>query len=235
MAKINLSRRAEIGQERRARTRAILVSAATTLIAMRPIEAITVDEIVKEAGVAKGTFYVHFVDMDALIVAVAEEFIDDIDQAFQPQRISMEDPLTRVAFGCAFFIERAINDPAWGMVVGRMASTYPWVGERARKRLLEDLEQAYRLTPVNRRRVQPAVALEVVTGILLQTLVAIGQGRLNATQARTAISAILSSIGVEGRSMASIIKRVTTQLSNPAAQWSTLASTLATVQADRRR
>jgi len=235
MAKINLSRRAEIGQERRARTRAILVSAATTLIAERPIEAITVDEIVKEAGVAKGTFYVHFVDMDALIFAVAEEFIDDLDQALQPQQIVQEDPLDRIAFGCGVFIERAINDPPWGLVVGRMAATYAWVGDRTKKRLLDDLRDLYRATPPVRRRLDPAVATEVVVGIVLQTLVAIGQGRLNATQARSAISAILSSIGIEARTRASVIKRVTTLLANPAAQWPTLASTLASVQADRRR
>lgn len=234
MARINLSRRAEIGRERGAKTRAVLVSAATALIAERPIEALTVDEIVKEAGVAKGTFYVHFVDMNAMVVAIAEEFIDDIDRTLEPIQAVLEDPVARLALGCGFFIERAINDPAWGMVVGRMASAYAWVGERPRKRLLEDLEQIYRNAPSNRRRVQPAVAFEVVVGILLQTLVALGQGRLQARQARMALEAILSSLGIDARRSSSVLKTVRRQLSKPGDRWTTIASTLASVQAERR-
>jgi AcrR family transcriptional regulator len=73
MARIDPVRRAQIGQERRARTRAQLISAASTLFAKRAIEAVTVDDVVTEAGVAKGTFYVHFDDLQSLTAAVAGE------------------------------------------------------------------------------------------------------------------------------------------------------------------
>ena len=52
MARIDLARRAQIGRDRRARTR-------RALYALTPIEAVTVDDLVGEA-VAKKTFYVHF-------------------------------------------------------------------------------------------------------------------------------------------------------------------------------
>ena len=64
MANINLERRAEIGREKRARTKAQLIAAAKALFSKRPWELITIDEVVKEAGVAKGTFYTHFNDLD---------------------------------------------------------------------------------------------------------------------------------------------------------------------------
>ena len=73
MANINPIRRAEIGREKRARTRAQLVTAANSLFASQAVESITVDDVVREAGVAKGTFYVHFDSLEALIAAVAEE------------------------------------------------------------------------------------------------------------------------------------------------------------------
>ena len=57
MAKINLERRAAIGQAKRARTKAQLVAAAKRLFSRGAWEAVTVDELVVEAGVAKGTFY----------------------------------------------------------------------------------------------------------------------------------------------------------------------------------
>ena len=68
--KIDLARRAEIGSEKRARTRAQIVEAGLVLLAERPPEALTVDAIVEAAGVAKGTFYYHFQSVEELVAAV---------------------------------------------------------------------------------------------------------------------------------------------------------------------
>ena len=56
MAKIDLARRAEIGRERRAKTRAQILEATEILLAERPPEALTIDTIVDAAGVARGPF-----------------------------------------------------------------------------------------------------------------------------------------------------------------------------------
>ena len=132
MAKINLERRAEIGAEKRARTRAQILAAANTLFAKRPWGSVTVDDLVAEAGVAKGTFYVHFDDMDALAAAVADDLIRTFDEMLQPYRLSIDDPLVRIAFGCNAFLEKALNDPVWASLVARMARSYPAVGRTAR-------------------------------------------------------------------------------------------------------
>jgi AcrR family transcriptional regulator len=92
MAKVNLERRAEIGREKRARTKAQLVTAAKALFSQRPWESVTIDEAVNEAGVAKGTFYGHFNDLDELAAAVADELVQSFDELIQPQRLSIADP-----------------------------------------------------------------------------------------------------------------------------------------------
>jgi AcrR family transcriptional regulator len=69
MARIDRARRAEIGREKRARTRSQIVAAASSLFAQRAVESVTVDDVVAKAGVAKGTFYVHFDDLAALTAA----------------------------------------------------------------------------------------------------------------------------------------------------------------------
>ena len=84
MVNINPIRRAEIGREKRARTRAQLVAAAKSLFARSAVEAVTVDEVVKEAGVAKGTFYFHFEDLQALTAAVADDLIESIEPCCNP-------------------------------------------------------------------------------------------------------------------------------------------------------
>ena len=206
MARIDPIRRAQIGQEKRARTRAQLISAANTLFAKRAIEAVTVDDVVTEAHLAKGTFYVHFDDLHALTAAVADELIETLDEFLQPRRQSITDPLTRVAFGCYSFIEKAREDPAWANVVARMASSYASVGKVARARLLEDLRLVFAKTPP--RELSLELALEVVLGIMLQVLTAIGQGRLSMDDSKMIIVSILRAIGIGSSEIKSVLSRL---------------------------
>jgi len=68
MAKIDLARRAKIGRDRRERTRAQILKAGATLLAEGA--ALTLDAVAEAAGLAKGTFYYHFDNVEELIAAV---------------------------------------------------------------------------------------------------------------------------------------------------------------------
>jgi AcrR family transcriptional regulator len=57
-------------QQQKDETRAKIFAAATQLFAQNGYHATTVAEIVKAAGVAKGTFFVHFPSKDAVIAAL---------------------------------------------------------------------------------------------------------------------------------------------------------------------
>src|SRR3974390_3197684 len=120
MANINLERRAEIGREKRARTKAQLIVAAKALFAKRPWESITIDEVVQEAGVAKGTFYGHFNDLEELVAAIADELIAAFDELIQLQRLSISDPLVRIAFGCDAFLRQSLANHSWAVLATRM-------------------------------------------------------------------------------------------------------------------
>ena len=63
-------------QARTLKTRARLVQAAEAVIAETGYAAMRVDEVVKRAGVAKGTFFAHFRDKDALMERLSGERID---------------------------------------------------------------------------------------------------------------------------------------------------------------
>ena len=206
MAKVDPERRAQIGQEKRAKTRAQLISAATSLFAKRAVESVTVDDIVNEARVAKGTFYGHFDDLNALTVAVADELVRTFDELLQPQRLSMPDPLMRIAFACNGFFEKALEDPSWAAVVARMAWSFPTVGRVARSRLLEDLKLALKEAPQQDSSLE--LNLEVVLGIVLQVLAAIGQRRLSSRDRQAAVGSILRAIGADSRRVRSMLARL---------------------------
>ena len=206
MAKVNLERRAEIGQEKRARTLAQLIAAASALFAKRSWASVTIDELVREAGVAKGTFYVHFEDVLALAAAVAGELIHSFDEMIQGRRASTSDPLLRVAFGCDAFIERALEDPAWGALVARMARSNPSVGETARRRLKEDVARVLDNLPGGGLSVD--LALEAALGVVLQVLAAIGEGRLKGADAKSAVGAVLGAIGIGKQQVATTLAKL---------------------------
>ena len=170
------------------------------------MESVTVDDIVNEARVAKGTFYVHFDDLNALTVAVADELVRTFDELLQPQRLSMPDPLMRIAFACNGFFEKALEDPSWAAVVARMAWSFPRVGRVARSRLLEDLKLALKEVPQQDSSLE--LNLEVVLGIVLQVLAAIGQRRLSSRDRQAAVGSILRAIGADSRRVGSMLARL---------------------------
>jgi AcrR family transcriptional regulator len=206
MTNINLERRAEIGREKRARTKAQLIAAAKALYSTRPWESVTVDEVVNEAGVAKGTFYTHFNDLNELAAAVADELVKSFDELIQPFRLSLSDPLLRIAFGCDAFFQKSLDDRLWASLAARMARSYPTVGKVARKRFSEDLREALKKSAQAGLSLQ--LALEVSIGIVVQVMAAIGEERLKDGDRTEAVRCILTAIGVGGRDAASICARL---------------------------
>ncbi|MBW7964890.1 TetR/AcrR family transcriptional regulator [Bradyrhizobium sp. BR 10261] len=205
MANIDPIRRAEIGREKRARTRAQLIAAANALFARQPVESVTVDDVVREAQVAKGTFYVHFKDLGELTAAVADELVSAIDDLLQPTRLSIDEPALRIAYGCSCFIDRALADARWAAVTARMAIAAANVGEVARRRLLEDIRQHVKR---GTSAISPELGLEVAVGILLHVLGAIAEGRLTSRHREGAIAAILRAIDVDPPQVKSLLARL---------------------------
>ena len=206
MAKIDLARRAEIGRDRRAKTRAQLILAARALYAEQPFESVTIDDLVNEAGVAKGTFYVHFEHLTDLQAAVAGELAQTFDDLLQPLRLKLADPIERIAAGCAAFIREALRDPSWGYLVARSAWALPTVASAARTNLTEDL----RLAAAKGRlgAITPELAFDVVTGIVLQAMRAAGERRLSPSDAPAAVEAILRAVGIAAGEAHAIVARI---------------------------
>jgi AcrR family transcriptional regulator len=60
-----------------------LVDAALTMFAQRGVAATSVDDIVKAAGVAKGTFYLYFSTKDDAVTAVAERLVIGVGERIE--------------------------------------------------------------------------------------------------------------------------------------------------------
>ncbi len=79
MKKEETSRKMEKGE----RTKQKLFSAAAMLFKKHSFTEVTVDRIVEEAGVAKGTFYIYFESKDALIAAFISDYVKKVDMDYR--------------------------------------------------------------------------------------------------------------------------------------------------------
>lgn len=101
--------RAQTG--RTARTRASLLESGRKLFAERPFDAVAIDDIVHEAGVAKGTFYNHFDDKDALLVAIVTDIRERIEAKVKMVNAEVADPAARIARAICVYAAMAADDP----------------------------------------------------------------------------------------------------------------------------
>ena len=193
MAKIDLARRAEIGREKRARTRAQIVEAGAMLLAERPLEALTVDAVVDAAGVAKGTFYYHFQSMEELAAAVGEKLGESFDELLAPARIGLRDPIARISFAFTRFLEKAIADPVWARLVVRSAQAPTEFARSVRANLKTDLDEARAHERLTVQDVE--LAADIVVGIWLQVTRGTLQRRAAPDLPDRALDTVLRALG----------------------------------------
>ena len=62
-------------------TEARILDTAEKLLADRPITAITVDELARGAGISRPSFYFHFESREAVLRALAERIVDEMQDA----------------------------------------------------------------------------------------------------------------------------------------------------------
>src|SRR3954452_1161373 len=68
-------------RETRRQTRARIVAAATELIRRRPYGELSVDQVMREAGIGRTIFYRHFDDLGILLVRASRDAIEELYEA----------------------------------------------------------------------------------------------------------------------------------------------------------
>ena len=193
MARVDLARRAEIGQERRARTRARISDAAARLLAERSPEALTVDAVVEAAGVAKGTFYYHFDSLEELFAAVGERLAETFDKMLEPARLGLLDPIARISFAFSQLLEKATADPIWARLLVQSLQAPTEFARSVRANLKADLTEAKAQDQLAVQDVE--LAADIIIGVSLQVTRGTFQRRPPVDLSRQALDAVLRAIG----------------------------------------
>ncbi len=91
------------------RTRSAIIEAGRKLFSEKPIDAVPIDEIVQAAGVAKGSFYNHFTDRDALVHAISQDVRNTLEAAIAVRNADVTDPALRVVRAVTTYFRFALD------------------------------------------------------------------------------------------------------------------------------
>ena len=179
MARVNLERRAAGGEAKRARTRAaILEAAARACYAAPPAASVTVEAVMQAAGLAKGTFYLHFQDLAALEAELGEALIADLGERLEPARLAVGHPLTRMATAVTIMLRDLAAAPAQARLAARAVVTIPDVGQAVQARLRQDLADAQSAGLLAIGSID--LAARIVVALVEQAARDFGDGRIDA-------------------------------------------------------
>jgi AcrR family transcriptional regulator len=103
----NLSRRERKKREIRGR----LMDAAMRLFREQGYDAATVEKIATAADVAKGTFFNYFQTKEAILPALAERRMQQIEDMLSPERGAPASPVARIKLALRLLADDPMTDP----------------------------------------------------------------------------------------------------------------------------
>jgi AcrR family transcriptional regulator len=192
--RIDLERRAEIGRERRARTRARIVAAAFDLFGDENGLYSRIEDIADKAGVTRPTFYNHFSGMDELRDALTHEVTHDFLIAVTNTISRMPDPRARAAAAIRFYLHRARADRRWAWSMVNMSATGVIFGAETHRQaevtVMEGIEAGVLAIPSS------ALGRDLILGTALAAIAAMLRQRLPDDYPEQVAGHILLGLGV---------------------------------------
>lgn len=94
------------------RTREALLDAGTVIAGRYGLAGLSVNRVVGEAGVAKGTFYVHFADREAFVDALHERFHEHVREAVAAATAGLPPGPERIVGGAEAYLDVCLADRA---------------------------------------------------------------------------------------------------------------------------
>ncbi len=133
----------EVGRReaRKASTREALLKAGQSLFARMPVDAVSIDAVVLEAGVAKGSFYNHFADRQALVEAVVADIRAALHEDVAQANAGIADPARRIARAVCLFFRYAIEKPEGAAALARIHGTHISTASPYNQPLVADLSE----------------------------------------------------------------------------------------------
>jgi len=150
---------------RRERTRAALLDAGEALFAAKGRDGVTIDEITAAADVAKGSFYNHFPDRDALAHEVYRLVRLAVESQVDAANAGVADPAVRMARAGCVYVAFAITAPRRAGALIRLFDGEAMADSPLNRGVVGDLEAGFAVGRFG--RMSPPAALLMIYGVAL--------------------------------------------------------------------
>lgn len=168
MTTTNLKRRAEIGRQRREKTRRRLISAAARVIVDRGEERATIDDFIQEADVSRGTFYNYYSTREEIIDELWSSIGKDPFKQIARTCEEIEDAAEQLITFARLVIDRASTDEVWGWLIYAMSRDETTVNQDLRAFPTPELELGLNQKRFNFNDIESA--RDFVVSVVRQTI-----------------------------------------------------------------
>lgn len=98
-----------------------------------------IDDVIRQAGISRGSFYKYFDSLDEALLAVGQEISEQFVLDLLPVHDVLQQPWQRFAVAFRLFLLRALADPLWAAFVSRIDVWPP--GSLVARKMAEDLRK----------------------------------------------------------------------------------------------
>jgi AcrR family transcriptional regulator len=208
--KINHARRAEIGAERRTRTRAEVLEAALELYGQPHGRNTRIEDVCAKARIARGTFYNYFTGIEPLLEALSEELTRDFDAAVHTAFGMMKSPVARTSAAIRYYLHGALQDRRWGWAIVNSSVGRTLYGENLTRHVRETIQEG--MDSGDFTIDSADVARDILLGTGISATISLLQGGMPPDYTEKIAQHILLSFGTSPSKAAAVTNRPLSEL-----------------------
>ena len=193
--------RTRVGRERRARTRQRILEAALGVFSEMGSSAAVIEDFIRAAGVARGTFYNYYDSVEALLVATTAWLEEDLMLSIERELDGLTDPADRLTMGVRLWLRKAEMDPVWCAFVAKAVTHGEIVEETLRRDLRNGASTgAFAFDSVEAAR-------DLVVGTLHEAMRRMSTVRVSATFTHDIAGLVFRGLGLSTRRVETALRR----------------------------
>lgn len=185
--------RTRVAASRREKTRAKLLESALLVFARKGPHAV-IEDVIAQAGMARGSFYNYFRTNEELLAAVASEINDELVRAIDPAVQRCTDPAERIACGMRMLLHAVLRFPTVGTFMARL----PFPTENSSQLGLRFMGRDLALGIRDRRfrHISQRLAADIVFGVVLSAAYAAACAPVGEAYVDSSARALLRALGM---------------------------------------
>jgi len=193
--------RTRVGAKRREKTRAKLLESALLVFAQKGPQAV-IEDVIAQAGIARGSFYNYFRTNDELLEAVASEINDDLLRAIDPVVQQCSDPAERIACGARLVLRTTRRFPLFGHFMAGL----PFPTANSSLLGVRYLSRDVALGVATRRfgDIDQRMGIDLLVGVVVSAACSMAREQLDGDYADASARAMLRALGMEDQEAARI-------------------------------